>query len=115
HALADHPIEDPHGLFVTHCPLINDSHPTTRSSIRRLRRLYEGGARSHHSSLPASGAARSPRAAGGIPHPRSSRTGVSVAFQRKSPGATKRRRMSGALKTENRSARRPWSTGLGDI
>ena len=43
HALADHPIEDPHGLFVTHCPLINDSHPTTRSSIRRLRRLYEGG------------------------------------------------------------------------
>jgi len=34
-----------------------------------------------------------PRAAGGIPHPRRSRTGVPVAFQRKSSGATKGRRI----------------------
>src|SRR5205823_580874 len=53
-----------------------------------------------------------PRAAGAIPRPRPSRAGVSIAFQRESSGATRRRRISGALKTEDRRRRQPVEDAL---
>src|SRR5207245_5536637 len=74
-----------------------------RSSIRRLRRLHKGGARSSSfitSRLGSGGVALEQRVVFRIRGRVA--LGSPFAFQRKSSGVTKRGRMSGALKTEDR-------------